>query len=354
MSRHNWNPSTEFVPETNGIDRVLNGVDHQLSDIGTVALNISVDLRLNTIEQVDGPGRLMVDSSIAGQLRGKVRVLCWILTHPDNHRTKAVHVRDTWGHRCNKFLIMSSAADPELPTIQLNVTDDRRDFLWGKTKLAWQYVYKHHLRDADWFYKADDDTFASLENMRLFLAAYSARMPIYFGYKLKALVRQGYMSGGSGYVLSRTALMRFVRNGMPDHNKCLAEVVGAEDAEMGKCLENVGVLAGDSRDRRGRGRFFIHNPGYHLHASHDNHSPEYEWYWNNMFYPNDEGLQCCSSSAIAWHYVQPEGMYMLNSFHYHLTVYGRVIHTQGLPKKVNFTEVAAELRASLPNRVFSY
>lgn len=50
----------------------------------------------------------MLDYSIANALKDKVRVLCWVMTGPKNHQSKARHIKATWGKRCNILLFMSS------------------------------------------------------------------------------------------------------------------------------------------------------------------------------------------------------------------------------------------------------
>jgi len=96
----------------------------------------------------------------ARQLREKVRVLCWVMTNPDNHQKKAMHVKQTWGKRCNVLLFMSSAEDASLPSVALPVGEGR-DNLWAKTKEAFKYVWQHYRDQADWFMKADDDTYVA-------------------------------------------------------------------------------------------------------------------------------------------------------------------------------------------------
>lgn len=49
------------------------------------------------------------------ELTNEVRVLCWIMTNPKNHRSKAAHVKQTWGRRCNILLFMSSEIGINIP-----------------------------------------------------------------------------------------------------------------------------------------------------------------------------------------------------------------------------------------------
>ncbi|XP_069676451.1 glycoprotein-N-acetylgalactosamine 3-beta-galactosyltransferase 1-like isoform X3 [Periplaneta americana] len=254
----------------------------------------------------------------AQKLAKKVRVLCWVMTNPKNHEKKARHVKATWGTRCNILLFMSTEDDESLPTIKLAVQEGR-DYLWSKTKEAFLYVYKHHFEEADWFFKADDDTYAIVENLRYMLSIYNPSDPLYFGCRFKPYVKQGYMSGGAGYVLSREALKRFVEQALPDKKKCRQDHGGSEDVEIGKCLENVGVKAMDTRDSLGRGRFFPFVPEHHLIP---NHIDKDFWYWKFIYYPSELGMGCCSDTAISFHYVSPSQMHVLEYLIYHLRPYG--------------------------------
>ncbi|XP_014814994.1 PREDICTED: glycoprotein-N-acetylgalactosamine 3-beta-galactosyltransferase 1-A-like, partial [Calidris pugnax] len=184
------------------------------------------------------------ESGVARALFQRVRVLCWVMTSPTTLETKARHVRATWARHCNVAIFMSSQPPPAFPAVGLPVGEGRHQLYW-KTIRAFQYVHQHHLEEADWFLKADDDTFLVVANLRWLLAPYPPETPLYFGKRFKPFVGQGYMSGGAGYVLSKEALKRLVAalaNGSCGHSSPV------EDLALGQCLEKVGVGAGDSRD----------------------------------------------------------------------------------------------------------
>ncbi|XP_054767715.2 glycoprotein-N-acetylgalactosamine 3-beta-galactosyltransferase 1-like [Lytechinus pictus] len=259
--------------------------------------------------------------AIAQVLYEKVRILCWVMTGPQNIDTKAVHIHATWGKRCNKVIFISSEPSDKIPIVKV-ATQEGRDFLWQKTRGAFQYIYDNLLNDYDWFLKADDDTFVIVENLRYFLLKYSPDTSIYFGHKFKPYVRQGYMSGGGGYVTSRQGVKNLVEIAFKDPKKCWGtdHRGGAEDVEIGKCLENAGVVAGDSRDALQRNRFHPFQPEAHLNP---NGLPENFWYWNYIYYPRNEGYEgCCSDYSVTFHYIPPAALYNLEYLVYHLRPFG--------------------------------
>lgn len=154
-----------------------------------------------------GNGSRVGHEPLASQLRRQVRVACVVMTAPEYHKSRAVHILRTWGKRCNKIYFMTSARDDQLETIVQN-TPNQYELLRGKTMQAFSYLYEHKRDEADWFMKADDDTWVQcvnativatnsalslslfrsyvfVENLRYMLYAYSPDMPIYFGFKYK-------------------------------------------------------------------------------------------------------------------------------------------------------------------------
>jgi len=262
------------------------------------------------------------------QMQHLPRILCWVNTHPANHAKKAVHLAATWGGRCDKLLFMSTVADEKIGSIGLpNITNGRAS-LWNKTKKAFVYVWEHHRDEADWFLKADDDTYVILENLKALLRNYNSKEPLQFGHRFKYL--GGYMAGGSGYVLSKAALQIFTRE-VKERKVCLDEGFkwGGEDVRMGQCLTKLNVSVGDSRDSGGRARFMIWNPREHLIPRRGKKDAGYVSYSK---YPEANGTACCSDSAISFHYVPPDMMYVLEYLIYHVRPIGAGVEPDSMLK----------------------
>lgn len=186
-------------------------------------------------------------------------------------RTK--HIKETWAKRCDKVLYMSSV-ETDFPTVGLNVSEGRDNLFW-KTIRAFQYIHQHHLDEADWFLKADDDAFVVVENLRYILSKYDTEKPVYFGRRFTPFVRQGYMAGGAGYVLSKEALRRFIKGF--DSGQC-THFSTLEDMALGTCMEKMKVEPGDSRDVKGRHTFHPYPPDYYLVRQLPRPRPWYTWY----------------------------------------------------------------------------
>eukprot|EP00112_Aurelia_sp_Birch-Aquarium-sp1_P000630 Seg1058.21 transcript_id=Seg1058.21/GoldUCD/mRNA.D3Y31 product="Glycoprotein-N-acetylgalactosamine 3-beta-galactosyltransferase 1" protein_id=Seg1058.21/GoldUCD/D3Y31 len=244
--------------------------------------------------------------SIAKKLYKKVRILCWILTSPKTLRTKGKAVKETWGKRCNKIIFMSSEDVPSYPSINLGVPEGREN-LWGKTRAAFKYIYQNHLNDADWFLKADDDSFVVVENLRHLLSKYSPDDPHFFGRWFVPF--GGYNSGGAGYVLSKKSVRLFMK-AMNNPWKC-PEKYFAEDVAIGNCLALYDVHPEDTRDEHGRQTFHPYAIEYHFIPGYIGQN---DWLHSYDKYPVQIGPNCCSDHSITFHYVNIQNMYVYDYF----------------------------------------
>ena len=240
------------------------------------------------------------------------RILCWILTFPAAGDTKAAGVNNTWGRRCDTLLYMTTAHVEDLNTVELTLWGpEGRDKLWTKSKLAWLHVYTHYRDKADWFIKADDDTYIAMDNMREFLSQYNTMEPHHFGRKF-SVYKDGYYSGGSGIVLSKEALIRMGEAFPTAESEGWAGAprgTGPEDLLTSKSLKPLGVLAVEAVDKNDRQLFFP------MGLEHEWFAPkrdEKAWFYRYSKVAK-VGRECCSENWVAVHYTPTPKMYLIDS-----------------------------------------
>ena len=259
---------------------------------------------------------LLQENNVSRELHSQrqVRILCWIMTYPKNLDKQAKYVKSTWGRRCDILLFMSSVQNDTFPTVGLNISEGRVH-LTAKTMLAFRYIYTNYFDKADWFLKADDDTYVIVENLRHFLSEQNTEQAVYFGHHFKSYTLQGYMSGGAGYCLSKEALRRF---GEKPRDSLCSEDGGDEDEEFGQCMLKLGVKAGISTDSFGRSRFHCFDPETHLSGNYP------KWYHGRDDNGGRKGQDSISDYAISFHYVSPEMMQILELCIYHLKLWTQI------------------------------
>ncbi|CAH8488640.1 unnamed protein product [Schistosoma rodhaini] len=276
----------------------------------------------------------LLNTEEAEKLRSSIRILCYINTIPKTHRTKAIYVKNTWAKRCTKYLFMSSVYDKELPTVKLNLSyPESRQHLWSKMRAILRYVYQYR-NDYDYFLKADDDTFVIMENLRSVLHQHNPKDPFMIGYSFPYLTKNGYFSGGAGYVLSQEALKRIVEQAIDKHPSCPTYDEDKEDVKLSMCGQPVGVKLYHMVDlngtfpftwRREQRNYYLFQwrslEGEFISLVHPKKSVKNSKSPTSTSKTADhlhDPSDLLSDHLISLHYVQPFYMYLLEFVLYHL------------------------------------
>ncbi|PIK39338.1 hypothetical protein BSL78_23844 [Apostichopus japonicus] len=174
------------------------------------------------------------------------------MTSQENLFSRAIHITQTWV--VGEFTLYVTEGSPNRPfpgiVLTLPVGKGRNE-LWMKTRAAFTLIYERYYADYDWFMKVDDDTFVIVDNLRYLLASKNTSEPLYYGFSFRhPQFNLDYTSGGSGYVLGKEALSRFIKVAY-DESVCPSGhsvAKAAEDLMMGLCLSAAGVRVGNSLD----------------------------------------------------------------------------------------------------------
>ena len=134
------------------------------------------------------------------KVRPLPRILCWVMCEIDDERLP--HVKQTWIPHCDISLFLGSSSNASFPIIGLNATPGR-SHIDVKYKAAWNYIYQNHISDADYFVKADPDTFLVVENLKSYLSNRDPGRCEFFGHTFELPSSRDhlrYNSGGPGQV----------------------------------------------------------------------------------------------------------------------------------------------------------
>ncbi|SPP82411.1 glycoprotein-N-acetylgalactosamine 3-beta-galactosyltransferase 1 [Drosophila guanche] len=252
------------------------------------------------------------------------RILCMVLTCPENVQSLARHVHATWGKRCSRLVFVSSESYEPLGVVQVvDASGGGYEDLWNKTREGFRHVWQEYGQDYDWYLKADDDTYVIMENMQYLLSAYDPTSPVYLGYKMTRY-NVSYMSGGASYVLSREALHRFMAQAYDSEVVCpQPKRRSIEDFYMGICLQNVGVHLVDSAQALEEDTKHKFMPLDLESYMYDSNATTPDWLRLMSVSEVETGFNCCSNYSVAFHYASPERMYLYEFLLYHLRVFGR-------------------------------
>ncbi|TDH71944.1 hypothetical protein CCR75_003413 [Bremia lactucae] len=273
------------------------------------------------------------------------KIFCIVNTISVHHQTRAQAVAETWGQRCDKLMFFSNVTDTivvaagtsrakQYPVVKMDVIADHHH-LWQKHKATLRYVYAHYRHEFDWFYKADDDAYVIVENLRQYLRRpeiyqTAPREAMQMGHRFnltQELVsyyivddtiekrwrdkwnRWVFNSGGPGYVMNRLYLDKIVSI-LPD-GTCMSDKYSEmvpDDVSISFCMMWHNVFPWDTRDHQGRERWHADSPKGVFMVN-----PNRPNYWYVQYHQHIGGVrpkeESVAPDTVAFHYIQPHLMY---------------------------------------------
>lgn len=202
------------------------------------------------------------DTTVADDLAQKIPVLCWMyLEKPNYDVINAINI--TWGKRCTKTLFLTNFKSNATNMIDIQKNIRKNASTVERIVEAYRVIYRNYRDAFDWYLKTEEDTYVVVENLRYFLYAYDPLQPLSFGHRVNdSIAKYEYFANEAGYVLSKKALQR-LNEGFNDKTKCKPKdkMIKSirDDIFISQCLQEMGVIAVESRENKTMERFIDQN-----------------------------------------------------------------------------------------------
>lgn len=188
-------------------------------------------------------------------------IFCLIITKPDNLKTKARAVHESWASECDMVRFVTVIPESYDNTSNMPVYQPtawlQEDYKRLTDKIFLSLVEMHRsalTAKFNWFLKADDDTFVFMDHLKEFLKDKNPCDRISYGSNVRfELGMKRWQQGGAGYLLGRGSIIDIATQLDLNYNFCAN--TGREDVDMASCLKKIGTVFGNSLDSQGRERF---------------------------------------------------------------------------------------------------
>ncbi|XP_068186112.1 chondroitin sulfate synthase 2 [Antennarius striatus] len=229
--------SSEVV--TFGQDGQLKGArkPNSISTINDVESEENFEPRIVPYMQVqqNPPKKVFRSKYVSSELGMRERLVVGVLTSKNTINTLGVAVNRTISHHLDNVIFFTGLRNRKVPHGMFVVSHGDERLIWNMFQNI-KYILDHYINDYDWFYLVQDDTYIEADRIRSLVDHLSMDRELYMGSSEQFIggeTEGRYCSGGFGYLLSRSLLLRLE----PFMENCRNDIVSARPDEwLGRCL----------------------------------------------------------------------------------------------------------------------
>lgn len=174
---------------------------------------------------------------IQSELGFRERLSVVVLSSRSTLTSLATAVNRTLSRHVGRLLFFTGARGPKTPSGMEVVSHGDERPVWVMYHTL-RYMEMHLLSTYDWFYISQDDTFTNGFHLQEFVSHLSPGPAVYIGRPMEFIGGQEgwrYCHGGSGYLLSRAALLSLG----PHLDFCRSDILSSRPDEwLGRCLQD--------------------------------------------------------------------------------------------------------------------